>query len=48
MLFSLPEVEGEQLGLLSATINEDPLGKIFFGCQRQRGGTSDNRSIAEF
>jgi len=34
-------------GLLSQKICQDPLEK-FFGCQRQRGGTNENPSVAEF
>jgi len=42
-VFSLPGVKS----LLSQRICQDPLEK-FFGCQRQRGGTHDNPTVAEF
>ena len=32
---------------LSSKICQDPVEK-FFGCQRQRGGTHDNPTVAEF
>ena len=47
LMFSLPEVTGEKLVFLSTNISQDPL-ENFFGCQRQRGGTSDNPNVAEF
>ncbi len=47
MLFSLPEVKGKKLAFLSFNISQDPLENNF-GCQRQRGGTSDNPSVHEF
>ena len=37
----------EKLAFLSVNISQDPL-ENFFGCQRQRGGTSDNPSVSEF
>lgn len=46
-IFSLPEVVGQKLAFLSAHINQDPL-ENFFGCQRQRGGTSDNPNVQEY
>ena len=46
-LFSLPEVKNNHLALLSNHICQDPL-ENFFGCQRQRGGTSDNPSVNEY
>lgn len=42
-LFSLPDVNC----FLSEHVSQDPLEK-FFGCQRQRGGTSDNPNLQEF
>lgn len=42
-LFSLPGLKS----FLSQRICQDPLEK-FFGCQRQRGGTHDNPTAAEF
>ena len=47
LIFSLPEVKGEGLAFLSMQLCQDPL-ENFFGCQRQRGGTSENPSVAEF
>ena len=47
MLFSMPEVKGKKLVFLSGNLCQDPL-ENFFGCQRQRGGTSDNPSVQEF
>ena len=32
---------------LSEKVSQDPLEK-FFGCQRQRGGQSDNPNVKEF
>lgn len=46
-IFSLKEVQDYKLSFLSNSICQDPL-ECFFGCQRQRGGTSDNPSVAEF
>jgi hypothetical protein len=46
-LYSLPAVKEKKLVLLSNNLCQDPLEQ-FFGCQRQRGGTSDNPSVAEF
>lgn len=46
-LYSLPVVKENKLVLLSNNLCQDPLEQ-FFGCQRQRGGTSDNPSVAEF
>lgn len=47
LLFSLPEVKGKDLAFLSANLCQDPL-ENFFGCQRQRGGTSDNPNVKQF
>ena len=48
LLFSLPDVKGKNLSFLSNRLClQDPL-ENFFGCQRQRGGTSDNPSVGEF
>ena len=44
MLYNLPEVKNENLTFLSNNICQDPL-ENFFGCQRQRGGTSDNPNV---
>ena len=44
-LFSLPKVMKNNLAFLSNKLCQDPLEQ-FFGCQRQRGGTSDN--VLEF
>lgn len=46
-LFSLPEVIESKLEFLSCHLNQDPL-ESYFGCQRQRGGTSDNPTVKEF
>jgi hypothetical protein len=49
-LFSLPEVKDkkdQKLAFLSNNLCQDPLEQ-FFGCQRQRGGTSDNPNVLEF
>ena len=46
-LFSLPEVRENKLAFLSQNICQDPL-ENFFGCQRQRGGTSDNPNVMEY
>ena len=43
----MEEVKGHKLAFLSNNICQDPL-EGFFGCQRQRGGTSDNPSALEF
>ena len=42
-VFTIPGVTA----LLSEKICQDPL-ENFFGCQRQRGGTSNNPTVAEF
>lgn len=42
-LFTIPGVTC----FLSERLSQDPLEK-FFGCQRQRGGTSENPSVIEF
>ena len=46
-MFSLPEVKDNHLAFLSRNICQDPL-ENFFGCQRQRGGTSENPSVQEY
>lgn len=46
-LFSLPDAKNNKLVLLSNTLCQDPLEQ-FFGCQRQRGSTSDNPNTLEF
>ena len=46
-LYSLPGVKEKKLVLLSNNLCQDPLEQ-FFGCQRQRGGTSDNPNVIEF
>ena len=46
-LFSLTVVKGKKLVFLSNNLCQDPLEQ-FFGCQRQRGGTSDNPNAVEF
>ena len=48
-IFTLPEVKDRKpcLAFLSQTLCQDPL-EGFFGCQRQRGATSDNPSVHEF
>ena len=46
-LFSVSVVTENKLAFLSNNLCQDPLEK-FFGCQRQRGGTSDNPSVLEF
>ena len=43
LAFTIPGVEV----FLSERLSQDPLEK-FFGCQRQRGGTSENPSTSEF
>jgi len=47
LLFSLPEVKDNNLAFLSTNICQDPL-ENFFGCQRQRGATSDNPNVMQF
>ena len=42
-IFTIPGVKV----FLSSKICQDPVEK-FFGCQRQRGGTHDNPTVAEF
>ncbi len=46
-MYLLPEVKDNSLEFLSQNLCQDPL-EGFFGCQRQRGGTSDNPSVNEF
>ena len=46
-LFSQPIVKDNKLAFLSQNICQDPL-ENHFGCQRQRGGTSDNPSVHEY
>lgn len=46
-IFSLEEVKANKLAFLSNNLCQDPL-ENFFGCQRQRGGTSDNPNVKEF
>lgn len=46
-LFSRPEIKEQKLAFLSNNLCQDPLEQ-FFGCQRQRGGTSDNPNVLEF
>ena len=46
-MFSIPEVKDKKLAFLSNNLCQDPLEQ-FFGCQRQRGGTSDNQNVIEF
>ena len=46
-LFSLQEVKENKLALLSMAFCQDPL-ENFFGCQRQRGGTSDHPDLSQF
>ena len=43
----MPEVKEKKLSFLSNNLSQDPL-KIFFGCQRQRGGTNDNPTVQEY
>ena len=43
MVFAIPGVKV----FLSEKLSQDTLEK-FFGCQRQRGGTSDDPTVAEF
>ena len=47
VIFSLPEVQGKDLAFLSMHICQDPV-ENYFGCQRQRGGTNENPTVAEF
>lgn len=47
MIFNLPEVKDSNLAFLSNNICQDPV-ENFFGCQRQRGGTSDNPNAKEY
>ena len=42
-IFKLPGVSA----FLSRKLCQDPVEK-FFGCQRQRGGTNENPTVAEF
>lgn len=46
-VFSVPGVKENKIALLSRNLCQDPL-ENFFGCQRQRGGTSDNPNASEF
>ena len=46
-LFTMEEVKGCKLSFLSFNLCQDPL-ESFFGCQRQRGRTSDNPTVNEF
>ena len=46
-IFSLEEVKSKKLAFLSNNICQDPL-ECFFGRQRQRGGTNDNPTAADF
>ncbi len=46
-MFSLPEIKRNNIAFLSQHLCQDPLEK-FFGCQRQRGGTSDNPNALEY
>ena len=46
-LMSRPEIIVNNVAFLSQNICQDPL-ENFFGCQRQRGGTSDNPNLKEF
>lgn len=48
-LFSVPEVKENNLSSCTRTSVKtlDPL-EVFFECQRQRGGTSDNPNVCEF
>ena len=43
LAFTVPGVKA----FLSERFSQDPLEK-FFGCQRQRGGTSENPNVSEF
>lgn len=46
-MFTLDEVKSHNLAFLSNNICQDPL-ECFFGRQRQRGGTHDNPTVADF
>lgn len=46
-IFSMKEVTDHKLSFLSYNLCQDPL-ECYFGCQRQRGGTSDNPSAKDF
>ena len=46
-VFSLPGMIENKIAFLSRNLCQDPL-ENFFGCQRQRGGTSDNPNASEF
>ena len=46
-MFSTPEVKEDKIALLSRNLCQDPL-ENYFGCQRQRGGTSDNPNALEY
>ena len=43
----MDEVKSHKLAFLSNNICQDPL-ECFFGRQRQRGGTHDNPTVADF
>ena len=42
-IFSIPGVKV----FLSERLCQDPLNYIFFGCQKQRGGTHENPTVQE-
>ena len=46
-IFTMKDVNDNKLAFLSNNLCQDPL-ENFFGCQRQRGGTSDNPTLHEF
>ena len=46
-IFSMKEVTDHKLSFLSYNPCQDPL-ECYFGCQRQRGGTSDNPTAKDF
>ena len=46
-IFTMKDVNDNKLAFLSNKLCQDPL-ENFFGCQRQRGGTSDNPTLHEF
>ena len=46
-LFGLPQVKEKKVAFLSNNLCQDPV-ELFFGCQRQRGCTSDNPNVKEF
>ena len=46
-LFSRPEIKDKRVAFLSNNICQDSLEQ-FFGCQRQRRGTSDNPNVKKF